>query len=64
MAAKKSRKFSSLVIYSHLQRLKGMQGRFPKVKTGRSDHGWANHLDKEILLKNHLLFRAYHLGFD
>ena len=25
MAAKKSRKFSSLVIYSHLQRLKGMQ---------------------------------------
>ena len=44
-------------------------GRFPKVRTGRPDHGWPNHFDKarsffqEFLLQNHLL-RAYYFGFD
>ena len=43
--------------------------RFPKVRTGRPDHGWSSHFDNEIgfsqefLLKNHLL-RAWYLGFD
>ena len=42
-------------------------GRFPKVRTGRPDHGQTSHFDKaisffqEFLLKSHLL-RAYYLG--
>ena len=44
-------------------------GCFPKVRTGRPDHGRTSHFKNEIgfyqkfLLKNHVL-RAYYLGFD
>ena len=39
-------------------------GPSPKVRTGRPDHGWTGHFDKEIrffqefLLKNHLLWHT------
>ena len=37
-------------------------GCFPLIRTGRPDHGWSSHFDKEegfsqeFLLKNHLLY--------
>ena len=43
-------------------------GRFPKVRTGRSDHGWTGHFEneigffKEFLMRNDFL-RAYYLEF-
>ena len=43
--------------------------RFPKVRTGRSDHGWTCYFENEIgffqefLMKNDFL-RACYLGFD
>ena len=39
----------------------GSQGRFPFVKTGRTDHGRTSQFENEM--KN-VLLRAYYLGFD
>ena len=41
-------------------------GRFPKVRTGRPDHGRTSNFEcfsKRFLLKTHLL-RTYHSNFD
>ena len=47
-----------------MSQLNPHSGHFPKVRTGRPDHGQTGHFDKEIrffqefLLKNHLLWHT------
>ena len=56
---RKSRQFLPLIL----------KGRFPKVRTGRPDHGCTAHFENEIgcfrefLMKNDFV-RAYYLAFD